>query len=61
MQSDSSLSSIPMTNEVNSPSEVSGNFGSISYSKGASFLRMMRLIIGDDKFQEVLRKYIAAK
>jgi aminopeptidase N len=46
---------------VSSPEEVSQIFDGISYGKGAVFLRMLRLIVGDAKFQQILRTYIAKK
>lgn len=51
----------PLNHDVNSPSEVSGIFNTISYGKGASFIRMVQHAIGFEEFQAALRQYIKDK
>ncbi|CAO1393773.1 unnamed protein product [Diamesa tonsa] len=55
---DSSENTHPMTHNVNTPSEVSGIFDNISYNKGGSILRMLKHMIGADKFQATLKHYL---
>lgn len=58
MQMDSLESTHPMTNNVYTPSQVSGMFDSISYNKGAVTLRMVEHILTTDKFINANRQYI---
>lgn len=51
----------PMTNNVSTPSEISGNFGSITYAKGASIVRMLRNFIGSEVFRAALHDYLVAR
>nr|AWT23001.1 aminopeptidase N8 [Hyphantria cunea] len=44
--------------EVNSPAEISDHFGSITYQKGGSVIRMIHHLIGDDVFRLGLRTYL---
>jgi aminopeptidase N len=60
-QFDSTDSSHPMSHPVNSPSEIADIFNIISYSKGAVFMRMIKFLIGDDNFQDVLQNYVKEK
>uniref|UniRef100_A0A336KRZ8 Aminopeptidase N n=2 Tax=Culicoides sonorensis TaxID=179676 RepID=A0A336KRZ8_CULSO len=58
-QMDSLPGTWPMTNpEVYTPGQSSAMFGSISYNKGASIIRMMEHHMGSDKFQLAIQKYI---
>ncbi|NXY83991.1 AMPE aminopeptidase, partial [Alcedo cyanopectus] len=61
MKDDSLLSSHPIVVSVSSPAEITSVFDGISYSKGASILRMLRDWITPEVFrkgcQEYLRKY----
>ncbi len=50
----------PIEAEVSNPAEVSELFDAISYSKGASILRMLEQFLGPDKFREGLRRYLSA-
>lgn len=47
-----------LSQEVNSPAEISVMFDSISYNKGASVIRMLQHVIGNDSFTNGLRKYL---
>nr|ASU92547.1 aminopeptidase N [Achaea janata] len=49
---DSGVNTVPMNHDVNAPLEVTGHFGTISYSKAASFLRMTANIISLDTFKK---------
>lgn len=55
---DSSNNTHPMTHNVNTPSEISAIFDNISYNKGGSILRMLKHIIGAEKFQDSLKDYL---
>ncbi|KAJ3324928.1 Aminopeptidase 2 mitochondrial [Boothiomyces sp. JEL0866] len=55
---DSMRSSHPIEVEVKSPSEVSQIFDAISYSKGASVIRMLNAFLGSDKFAEGVTVYL---
>lgn len=57
---DSQLTTHPMTLDVESHTELSKAFDSISYNKGASVIRMMEHMIGSDKFKTALQKYLRA-
>ncbi|KAG7211600.1 hypothetical protein KM043_010856 [Ampulex compressa] len=52
-------SSQPMTRNVSSQSQIGGMGDSITYSKGASIVRMMNLVFGSDVFHPALRNYLA--
>ena len=48
----------PIAQQVNNPAEVSQLFDAISYSKGASILRMLEEYLGEDVFRAGLRDYM---
>ncbi len=50
----------PIEQEVKDPAEVSQLFDAISYSKGASVLRMLEQFLGPETFQQGLQGYISA-
>lgn len=50
-----------LTHEVNTYDEISDRFGSISYNKGASVIRMFEHVLGHEAFIKALRKYLKAK
>ncbi|KAG6458917.1 hypothetical protein O3G_MSEX011122 [Manduca sexta] len=58
MSFDSGVSTVPMNHEVNTPAQVTGHFGTISYSKGAAFLRQTANIITDATFQKACRYFL---
>lgn len=58
---DSLESSPPMTREVSSQSQIGGMGDSITYSKGASIVRMMSLVFGSNVFKPALRDYLQNK
>ena len=50
----------PIEQEVKDPAEVSQLFDAISYSKGASVIRMLEQFLSPETFREGLREYISA-
>jgi len=57
---DSLKNSHPISQEVNDPNEISELFDQISYSKGASIIRMMTYIIGKEVFKQGIHNYLTA-
>ncbi|XP_017320538.2 glutamyl aminopeptidase [Ictalurus punctatus] len=55
---DALLTSHPIIVDVSTPSEITSVFDAISYSKGASILRMLEGWMGRDKFRDGCRKYL---
>ncbi|CAG9795008.1 unnamed protein product [Diatraea saccharalis] len=56
---DDSPSSPAITNnDVNSPAEISGHFGTVTYQKAGSVIRMMHHLIGNDAFKAGLNAYL---
>ena len=51
-------SSHPIEQEVNNPAEIDQLFDAISYSKGASVLRMLEDFLGEEAFRDGLRIYL---
>jgi len=49
----------PIEQEVNDPAEIGQLFDAISYSKGASVIRMLEQFLGPDTFQKGLQVYIS--
>lgn len=58
MVNDALLSSHPIIVDVSTPAEITSVFDAISYSKGASVLRMLEDWIGRDAFRDGCRKYL---
>ncbi|XP_032235059.1 glutamyl aminopeptidase isoform X2 [Nematostella vectensis] len=58
MTLDGLASSHPIRVPVISPDEIGEIFDAISYSKGATVLRMLEYIIGNDTFIDGLRRYL---
>lgn len=50
-----------MTNNVNTPTEISATFDSISYNKGAAVIRMMEHLMGKENFKLGLNEYLRLK
>ncbi|XP_054846689.1 glutamyl aminopeptidase [Eublepharis macularius] len=59
LKEDSLLSSHPIVVNVNSPDEITSVFDGISYSKGASILRMLQDWISPENFQKGCQNYLA--
>ncbi|XP_062326107.1 glutamyl aminopeptidase [Osmerus eperlanus] len=58
MVDDALLSSHPIIVDVSTPAEITSVFDAISYSKGASILRMLEDWMGRDTFRDGCRKYL---
>nr|XP_057933422.1 glutamyl aminopeptidase [Doryrhamphus excisus]XP_057933423.1 glutamyl aminopeptidase [Doryrhamphus excisus] len=58
MVDDALLSSHPIIVDVSTPAEITSVFDAISYSKGASILRMLEDWMGKDPFRDGCRKYL---
>ena len=50
----------PIEQEVKNPAEVSQLFDAISYSKGASVIRMLENFLGEETFRKGLNRYLSA-
>jgi len=61
MQLDSTESTHPMTNVVNTKSEASAIFDNISYNKAGSIIRMLSYLVGKDVFQKILQRHLSDK
>ncbi|SVC22565.1 uncharacterized protein METZ01_LOCUS275419, partial [marine metagenome] len=49
----------PIEQEVKNPAEVSQLFDAISYSKGASVIRMLENFLGEETFRKGLNRYLS--
>lgn len=58
MEEDSDLSSHPISFAVANYSDIRRIFDPISYSKGASVIRMMQNFLGEETFKEALKSYL---
>lgn len=58
LQSDSLHNSHPIEVPVQHPSEIDEIFDAISYSKGATVIRMLYNYIGDDNFRKGMKDYL---
>lgn len=58
---DALTSAFALNSEAATPAEISAKFGSISYNKGASIIRMMKNFIGEDDFNNGLKNYLDLK
>ncbi|KAK7793609.1 hypothetical protein R5R35_013592 [Gryllus longicercus] len=58
MGADALPTAAALTSPAHTPAQVSARFGSITYSKGASILRMISAIMGENKFLEALHEYL---
>jgi tricorn protease interacting factor F2/3 len=58
MYLDSLLSTHPISSEIKSPEEAHQVFDAISYSKGASILRMVQDFIGEEEFRKGVSLYL---
>ncbi|KAM9355971.1 glutamyl aminopeptidase [Pholidichthys leucotaenia] len=58
MQDDALISSHPIIVNVSTPAEITSVFDAISYSKGASILRMLENWMTRDLFRDGCRKYL---
>lgn len=58
---DSSNSTHPMSHDVTTPREIQNIFDTITYSKGASILRMVEKTYGTNLFDMALSDYLEKK
>ncbi|XP_046806348.1 membrane alanyl aminopeptidase-like [Lucilia cuprina] len=59
MGMDATNATNPMSDEdTNTPEETGRMFNSISYNKGATFIRMTKYILGEEKFKTSLNDYL---
>ncbi|XP_060075396.1 endoplasmic reticulum aminopeptidase 1-like [Ylistrum balloti] len=58
MSRDCVQSSHPITVDVKDPAQIDELFDAISYSKGASLIRMLSDFMGQEKFQDGIKKYL---
>jgi puromycin-sensitive aminopeptidase len=59
MDVDSLASTRPIEYEVRSPSDAEGMFDLLTYEKGAAVVRMLELYLGEDRFRDGIRRYLA--
>ncbi len=58
LELDATFGSHPIVVEVNSPDEINAVFDTISYSKGASVIRMMENFLGENDFRKGLNSFL---
>ncbi|XP_011497942.1 PREDICTED: aminopeptidase N-like [Ceratosolen solmsi marchali] len=58
---DSNLSTHPLNQDVESPSEINAIFDRISYEKGGAVIRMMQHFLTETVFQKGLQNYLTKK
>ncbi|KAM8706831.1 hypothetical protein ACLKA7_011000 [Drosophila subpalustris] len=55
---DAKLSSHPIVQKVESPSEITAIFDTISYEKAGSILRMLENLVGSERFEQAVTNYL---
>lgn len=58
MQFDATLSSHPIVQPVDTPDQITAIFDRISYSKGASVLRMLESFMGEEEFRRGIANFL---
>lgn len=58
MKLDATLASHPIVQTVESPNQITELFDSITYSKGASIIRMLEDLVGPEKFRNATTNYL---
>ena len=58
MNFDATIASHPIVQTVESPNQITELFDSITYSKGASVIRMLENLVGEDKFRNATTEYL---
>nr|XP_021192755.2 membrane alanyl aminopeptidase [Helicoverpa armigera] len=61
LSADATLSTRALQHTVNSPTEVTGHFSGISYSKGASLLLMLKHFVTENTFKKALNIFLEAR
>ena len=59
MDTDSLDSTRPIEFEVESPADAEGMFDILTYEKGGAILRMLEQYLGEDRFRDGVRRYLA--
>jgi puromycin-sensitive aminopeptidase len=59
MDTDALDSTRPIEFEVKSPEEAEGMFDILTYEKGGAILRMLEQYLGEDRFRDGVRRYLA--
>ncbi|XP_018561218.1 glutamyl aminopeptidase-like isoform X2 [Anoplophora glabripennis] len=59
LEVDAVSESLPLSSDVNNRADSEDKFDDISYSKGASIIRMLRNVIGEAAFREGIRSYLS--
>jgi len=60
MEADARSTTHPIQQPVATEAEANDAFDDITYRKGQSFIRMLESFLGEDKFRDGIRQYIAA-
>lgn len=60
MKLDATLASHPIVQFAETPDQITELFDSITYSKGASIIRMLADYVGDEKFAKAVTNYLNA-
>lgn len=55
---DATLASHPIVQTVENPNQITELFDSITYSKGASVIRMLENLVGPEKFRNATTNYL---
>lgn len=55
---DASLATHPIVQNVSNPNQITEIFDAITYSKGATVIRMLEDIIGPENFRQAVRNYL---
>lgn len=58
MNQDATLGTHPIIQEVSNPDQITEIFDAITYSKGASIIRMLENSIGEESFQRAVNAYL---
>ncbi|XP_028894176.1 glutamyl aminopeptidase isoform X3 [Zeugodacus cucurbitae] len=58
LELDATLASHPIVQTVESPAQITELFDSITYSKGASVIRMLEDLVGGEKFRNATKNYL---
>lgn len=58
MRVDATLASHPIVQTVENSYQISELFDAITYSKGASIIRMLEDLVGEERFRNATRNYL---
>lgn len=57
---DATFAAHPIVQVVENPDQITEIFDAITYSKGASVIRMLADFVGEEKFAQSVKNYLAA-